>query len=140
MLNRVVPATADGLPKPTRRQALRMLAAGGAAGALTAAAIVAAVPAGAAAPDPLFDLVNLYQATRGALDGAGIEDDDVFDAEMDRLVNPLWERLKYETPAATTEAGALAALRLASEEMGHTLGSFEAPLVAAALAYFDGRA
>lgn len=123
-----------------RREALRTLAAGGATGALAAGAIVATVPAEATTPDPLLDLVSLYRATVNTLEASGIEDDDAFEAEYDRIVEPLWHRLRDETPIATTEAGALAAIRLANEEMRHTADGFAPPLVAAAVAYFDGRA
>ncbi len=126
-----------------RRELLPALGTGAAFGIL--ATLVGTAPGCASTPthvieaDPLLDLVNLYRNTRDGLEARRIEDDDEFDAEMDRIIDPLWRRLKHETPTATTEAGAIAALRLAHEEGQHSVGSFDKSLVAAALSYFEGR-
>lgn len=88
--------------------------------------------------DPLAEMIAEYRrqiAIFSARLGMTNEEADAFAEET---FAPVWRRLRDDPPAATTREGALDALRLAYEEMEHSHGSFERPLVGVALTYLEG--
>jgi len=119
-----------------RREALRTLGAGAAAGALAGGAVIAAE---ASTHDPLLALVERTRSMLAAVDAIEDFTDDELNAVM-QPVNVLYDEIAYRTPVATTTAGALAALRFAHDTMEHSCEIINRPLVGAALAYFEGRA
>ncbi|WP_168990385.1 hypothetical protein [Aureimonas flava] len=136
MSNRTVPAAAEGLPIITRRQALRTLAAGSAAGALAGGLFTLAVPAAEAAADPCLAFVTAWDAASDQLAAAPHDaQEDVWKARCEPFDRAAF---RGEIPAATTAAGAAAAIRKAIN-FGDMQEQDEA-LVRAALAYLDGAA
>lgn len=123
-----------------RREALRTLAAGSAAGALAAGAVVAVTPAEAVAADPCLAFVSAWKAGR---DRCSAAPDDRF---YDERVKPFEQAAAFGTiPAATTTEGAASALRMilhiaACEGDLAALEPQDANLIRAALAYLEGRA
>jgi hypothetical protein len=123
-----------------RREVLRTLAAGSAAGALAAGAVAAVAPsAEASVADPLFALITEHRAQMATYNASSDLSSEEEDAFAEATFAPSWRALCDNPPAPTTMQGALEALRLAHEEMHHSHGSFERPLVGVALAYFEGR-
>lgn len=126
----------------SRREALKSLATGSALG-LTGAVIAATtscVPtdAPAAIHDPLLEAVNYFQAESQAV--YAIENEEECNAAVSARISPLLLRLRDHTPPATTNAGALAALRFVHEgmELGETI--CDEALLKAAIAFLEGRA
>lgn len=133
-----------------RREALRTLAAGSAAGALTAGIVISTTPSAfAVAPtaeapiaDPALAVLTTYRQQIDAFnkDTRGLSDDDL-DALRDRTWGPFWNEVEDDPskmPAATTYAGAILALQTMLTEQN--LDGFDEGLLRSALAYFEGRA
>jgi hypothetical protein len=101
-------------------------------------ATIAAPPAVAmlAAPhDPLLEAINEYRAGLAVYNASDVEDET---PEADALVASTWGKLYFAEvpPPATTQAGAVAALRCALDENA-LIDDFAERLLRAALAYFD---
>ncbi|MBO0903820.1 hypothetical protein [Jiella sonneratiae] len=89
--------------------------------------------------DPIIAAIEAYKAGNaayeaGANDVSTPEEDDALAAST---WLPAYRQLAYETPKATTRAGAAAALRAALDE-GDTCDDVTAPLMRAALAWLEG--
>lgn len=120
-----------------RRQILRTLAAGSAAGALAGGMVIMATPSAAeASSDPCLAFVQKWNSVQIECDSVS---DEAVDAFYEREVVTFEQIATYGTiPAATTAEGAAAALRKAL-----AFGDMEkqdANLVRAALAYLEGGA
>lgn len=102
--------------------------------AITATPSVAAVPA-----DPLLDLINRYKAEEARFNATPHGSDEEADADA-VFLDELYHQLEDWTEPATTETGALAALRLTHDFLQHSIGGYEGAMNAAALGYFEGRA
>ncbi|WP_152044906.1 twin-arginine translocation signal domain-containing protein [Aureimonas psammosilenae] len=130
---------AEGLPTVSRRRFLTTSASLGAA--VTAGGVaMMAMPAEAVTPhDPLLALIQRYEAEEKRFNATHHATEEDAEADMEHL-DELFFELRDNPPAATTEAGALAALRLTSNYLRFSHGGFEQALIAEVVAYFDGRA
>ena len=119
-----------------RREALRTLAAGSAAAALAAGAVVAVTPAEALAANPCLAFVTTWTAMADACDSAP---NDAKDAFYDAHCHPFEiAALEGRVPDATTAKGAATALRKILEF--DDIEGQDITLLRAALAYLEGRA
>ena len=92
-----------------------------------------------AVSDPMLDLVRAYTAERNRMNSqTNISDDELENGFP--VFDSLSKKLKAEPPAITSEAGAIAALRLATEELSESFGNEDIPLLQAALTFFETRA
>ncbi|MGU3496305.1 hypothetical protein ACLBXM_19875 [Xanthobacteraceae bacterium A53D] len=104
----------------------------------SAIAAVACLPPallGGAAADPLLSLISACRAGNEAYNAVPRDVDD--DLAIASTYGPFYAALA-SAPAATTRAGALAALRFLHKELEHTNIDAAPAILSAALAYFDG--
>lgn len=94
-----------------------------------------------AEPDPLLAVIGDYRRNMAVFNASGEMTSDEDDALAAATWRPHYNALRTGQPAATSLTGAVAALRLAAEDMeGCQDTELVGGLVRAALAYFDGRA
>lgn len=130
-------------PVITRREAFGIVGKGAALGVTAAAAVLVLTPeptaAVAAQPDRLLGMIESYVAARDVWRDTKFATDEAADAAYVASVEPKWDALANDPPAATSEAGVQAALRLAHEDLGLNTEGFGRSLVGAALGFFVGR-
>ncbi|GGE24674.1 hypothetical protein GCM10011390_50140 [Aureimonas endophytica] len=121
---------------PSRRSFLA--ASVSAVAAAGSVAMMAPATSIAAPYDPLLDLIRRYEAEEARFNATPHETDEEAEADIVHL-DELFYELRDNPPAPTTEAGAIAAVKLVHDFFQHSSGGIEFSLIAAAAAYFDGR-
>ncbi|SKA11133.1 hypothetical protein [Consotaella salsifontis] len=104
--------------------------------------VIVTVPAVALAsePDPLLELIREYRRQLAVFNASDAETDEEMDALADETFNPPYDELVWNAPQATTEEGAIEALRLANEYEHFGDPDMMRSLIGAALPYFEGAA
>lgn len=128
-----MPAIQAMAPAMNRREII----AGAGIAALALPAIAA--PAIGKVHDPLLEAINDLKAADAAFNALPSErmsDKAFHESAIEATYGPPYDRLSFDPPAATTRAGALAALRLAHE--WECYDDLAANMVAAALEFFEG--
>lgn len=141
MLNVPIRAAGEAVSAVSRRAFLHRTASIGAASVV--AGCVMQVPTAEAEPaDPLVALLAEYHRNDTIWWNASdaYEDDDGYNALYVATVKPLFQRLRDNPPAATTQAGAVFALQFVADQEAR-LANWNASqsVTKAALAYFDAR-
>ncbi|MDY8110329.1 hypothetical protein U0C82_14395 [Fulvimarina sp. 2208YS6-2-32] len=89
--------------------------------------------------DPMLAAIDAYRQAEAAYVQfvRSTDDDEAVDAFTEEHLTPARDAIIYQTPHATTRAGAAEALRAALAEKD-TCDPITAPLIRAALAWLDG--